>query len=166
MTARRSWSKRKSRWWGFRSIAIAIGLSGFGGDDPFAGSTKNSERATERVLASRSRTSTVGFSSRRLSPTAPPSSGPERMTAGKNARSRSGTLRLEQSARCYDPAFSLPQRSVYRRLGDFSTGDSGNIECLTPSSASLGARPRHVGSGEEARDQAPRPRRPDRRATA
>jgi hypothetical protein len=39
-------------------------LSGFGGADPLAGSTKNSERATESVLASRSRTSTVGFSSR------------------------------------------------------------------------------------------------------
>jgi hypothetical protein len=43
-------------------------LSGFGAGEPFAGSTKNSEIGTDSVLARRSRTSTVGFSSLRSRP--------------------------------------------------------------------------------------------------
>jgi hypothetical protein len=42
--------------------------SGIGGEDPFTGTTKNSAIGTDSVVAKRSRTSTVGFSSQRSRP--------------------------------------------------------------------------------------------------
>jgi hypothetical protein len=43
-------------------------FNGFGGADPFAGSTNKSEMGTESVRVRRSRISTVGFSSWRSRP--------------------------------------------------------------------------------------------------